>query len=83
MNLPLRDLMTAHQAIWMEQFGGWLVNPDDVARWCSAFSPPTAITCGGRCLEFDSVVVLAEPDTACPDAIESSSKSGNRAGSSP
>lgn len=32
-------------------------------NWCSAFSPPTAIACGGRCLELDGVAVIAGPDT--------------------
>jgi hypothetical protein len=42
-------------------------------NWCSAFSPPTAITCGGRCLELDGVGVIAEPTTAGADSIQLSS----------
>jgi hypothetical protein len=29
MSASLRDLMTAHQAIWVAPLSGWLVNPDD------------------------------------------------------
>lgn len=45
-------------------------------NWCSAFSPPTAITCGGRCLDLDGVALIAAPDTASGDALESGSRPG-------
>ena len=33
-------------------------------NWCSAFNPPTAITCDRRCLEFDGLAAVGEPDVA-------------------
>ena len=31
MSTPLRDLTAAHQTMWVEKLGGWLVSPEDLA----------------------------------------------------
>jgi hypothetical protein len=37
-------------------------------NWCSAFDPPTAITCDRRCVELDGVAAAGEADVASVDS---------------